>query len=491
MNAKAKTPVAKLDAVKQLLGSLTEDLETSSLAPQRWFIFPAALEIASNKFEIGRESILEELKIYGRDPNCADPIFTKEGIKTLVRHAFDSTSVNTSRGALRILCNTLLLEPETRQRFVDTGYAAKASEKLKEDNSDDEFLVARLLLISTYNTNIDLPKLITQHGLADSIANHLARHAKRLSSTNRSTTANPMDPMALEETLKLTFNVSQFSPNHLASFEPAIPHIITILCSLDLPSPHTKTPLGPPFGPAVNAVLNLDLSTPTAKEYLYPDSSPSSFSDRLIKLLSLSIKAYKNPDLEQIVTPLVCALSLVYEHAPASVKQSIKSALLPTEKDREDALGKADTLQGHLLKNWSNPEAPELGKAIAHLYFDLSNRDPHKFVKNVGYGYASGFLFQNNISFTPEELNKGGETEVEGEDGVREIKRPINPITGQFLDTERVSELPEMTDEEKEREAERLFVLFERLKQTGIIDVQNPVEQAMREGRFEELPDDK
>ncbi|KAK4181303.1 guanine nucleotide exchange factor [Triangularia setosa] len=468
------TGSAKLDAVKQLLSSLTEDLNTGFLQPQR------------------RESILEELKIYGRDPNDADPIFTEEGIKTLVRHAFDSTSVNTSRGALRILCNALLLQTETRQRFIDTGYAVKASEKLQNDNSDDEFLVSRLLLISTYNTNIDLPKLIAQHGLADSIVNHLARHAKRLSSsTVRTATANPMDPMALEETLKLTFNVSQFCPNHLSSFEPAVPHIITILCSLDLPSSQNKSPLGPPFGPAVNAVLNLDISTPTAKRHLYPAASPSGFSDRLIKLLSLSLKAYKNPDLEQIVTPLVCVLSLVYEHAPASVKHSIQSALLPTEKDREDALGKADTLHGHLLQNWSNPEAPELGKAIAHLHFDLSDKDPHKFVKNVGYGYASGFLFQNNINFTPEELNQAGENEVEGEDGVREIRRPVNPITGQFLDTERVSELPEMTDEEKEREAERLFVLFERLKQTGIIDVQNPVAQAMREGRFEELPDDK
>ena len=40
--------------------------------------------------------------------------------------------------------------------------------------------------------------------------------------------------------------------------------------------------------------------------------------------------------------------------------------------------------------------------------------------------------------------------------------RPINPITGQHLDTEDFPELPHMTDAEKEREAERLFVLFDR-----------------------------
>lgn len=38
----------------------------------------------------------------------------------------------------------------------------------------------------------------------------------------------------------------------------------------------------------------------------------------------------------------------------------------------------------------------------------------------------------------------------------------INPVTGQRKDMEPVDPGPEMTDEEKEREAEKLFVLFER-----------------------------
>jgi len=66
----------------------------------------------------------------------------------------------------------------------------------------------------------------------------------------------------------------------------------------------------------------------------------------------------------------------------------------------------------------------------------------------------------------------------------------INPITGQRLDHEWVDDLPPMTEEEKEMEAEKLFVLFERLKKTGMMDVVNPVQQAVDSGRFEELPDD-
>jgi len=44
-----------------------------------------------------------------------------------------------------------------------------------------------------------------------------------------------------------------------------------------------------------------------------------------------------------------------------------------------------------------------------------------------------------------------------------------------------------MTEEEKEREAERLFVLFERMRRLGVMQVENPVRRAQQEGRFEEL----
>jgi hypothetical protein len=35
-----------------------------------------------------------------------------------------------------------------------------------------------------------------------------------------------------------------------------------------------------------------------------------------------------------------------------------------------------------------------------------------------------------------------------------------------------------------------LLLIMNRLKQTGVVSVQNPVEMAMREGRIQELPDD-
>jgi hypothetical protein len=348
---------------------------------------------------------------------------------------------------------------------VDLGYEPKACRKLKNDSRDDEFLISRLILLTTYGTSVDLPALVEQHQLADSIVLNLSRHATRFSAPSAPTSrADPMEDMALAETLKLLFNVTNFAKAHISSFDAALPHITAILCSHAVPQ--AKTPLDPPFSLLINVLLNLDLSTPTAQSALYPEAEPARVANRLTYLLDLAMKSYTDSNLDQSVSPLICALSLVYEHAPTtpetnanSVRATIRAALLPTEEDRKTVLGKTDTLPSRLLRNWTNPLAPQFRSAIAHLYFDLSSKDAAQFIENVGYGYASGFLFENQINI-PEGAMQGGESgEGSSSGGVR---KPVNPITGQLLEEEKFEDLPEMTMEEKEREAERLFVLFER-----------------------------
>ncbi|KAJ9151936.1 Ric8-like protein [Pleurostoma richardsiae] len=456
----------KLEAVTMLLNKLTRDLQEKALPTQEL------------------DAALEELKVYGRDPRNADPIFTKEGIETLARYAFESASKTTSQNALRVLANSLVLEEGTRQKFVDLGYEAEACEMLKQDNLDDEFLVSRVVFLTTYNTNISLTKLIDQHHLADSIVQNLARHAKR--AADHSTKAgkakvDPMEDMALSETLKLLFNVTHFCTGRISSFTSGIPHIVTILTEHSLPP--TK-PLDPPFGQLVNALLNLQLEDKSVQSSLFPEAQPAAVVDRLVELLDMSTTQYSDNELEQVVTPLVGVISKMNENAPESVRVEIRKRLLPAEEDRQNVLGKGGSLASRLLRNSTNPVAPQLRDAISHLLFELSDKDASRFVENVGYGFASGFLFQNNI---PVPENASG---AHGTGDESHGNRPTNPVTGQFLDREDLPDIPEMSQEEKEREAERLFVLFERLKKTGIIDVQNPVEQAYREGRVQELDDD-
>ncbi|KHN96894.1 Guanine nucleotide exchange factor, Ric8 [Metarhizium album ARSEF 1941] len=472
VQANSCSPLEKLQAVADLVNKLSDGLEKISLLPKGGLNYPDDFD--------ERNDALEELKIYGRDPNYADPIFTKDGMTMLLRYSFQNTPDDTSRAALRVIANAMLLKPETRQIFVDQGYAAQACDRLNTGNWDDEFLLSRVLFLSTYGTSIDLPDLIENHELAYHLVNNLERHVKILSDKQKGK-LNPMEDMALEETLKLMFNVTHFSKTHVASFAPAVSHIVALLGKQDISE--TK-PLDAPFGPLINALLNLDLHTDLSQSALYPSNEPHKLTSRLVDLLDQGIRAYSGSDLETVVTPVVSLLAKVYEKAPQPVRQKLRDGLLPTAQDRQGVLGRSDSLSSHLLKNSTNATAPALRDAISHLLFDLSDKDASKFVENVGYGFASGFLFQNNVpvpASATATFNKGDSF------GAQKL---VNPITGQFLDREKIVDAPDMTDEEKEREAERLFVLFERLKKTGIVNIQNPVEKAVHEGRFEELSDD-
>ena len=87
---------------------------------------------------------------------------------------------------------------------------------------------------------------------------------------------------------------------------------------------------------------------------------------------------------------------------------------------------------------------------LGELFFELADQNPTQFVHNVGFGNAAGYLSSKGIQISQQDMEAGGS----GPD--------VNPITGQRIDAEPDVPLPDMSDEEKEREAERLFVLFER-----------------------------
>ena len=160
----------------------------------------------------------------------------------------------------------------------------------------------------------------------------------------------------------------------------------------------------------------------------------------------------------------------------------MRALLLPSDAERAQPLGTSDSTASFLLRLSTSPAAPNIRESVSSLLFELSDSDATTFVRNVGYGFASGYLMTHNIPVPSSTLDPSGAEDL-GEKVTTTVDgQEINPITGQRRDMEPVDALPEMTDEEKEREAEKLFVLFERLKATGVVDVVNPVER-----RFEEV----
>ncbi|KAF2706264.1 hypothetical protein K504DRAFT_459563 [Pleomassaria siparia CBS 279.74] len=479
-NSKASDDRSKLEQVTELLSKLKADLDANKLSAKQ------------------RKQLLEELKVHGRSAENADPIFTKDGLHTLSRYAFDDQPAPTSQEAMRCIANALLINQKMCQIFVDLGYAPQAAKKLKNDNIDDEFLASRILFLMTYETNLDYAQLVDEHGLAESINSAITRHAKRYSKSARRLSqlhTNPIDLMALSETLKLLFNITHFYPDLSEHFSKSIPHIFKILVRRKIPSP----PLQAPINYLVNALINLDLEDQKGHQLkffgmnaVFPTFDANCNVEHLINILDNAIVAYTETELDNTISPVLTLIRRIYEIAPESVQKYMEWLLLPTDEERSRPLGKSDTLSSRLLRLSTSATTPNLRGSISAMMFELSGKDATKFVQNVGYGFASGFLVSNNIQMPESALEAHSTTTTTTTADQEERRVPVNPITGQRLDMEEEPDhqTEPMTEAEKEREAERLFVLFERLKATGIVDVKNPVEEAFRSGRIEELPDD-
>lgn len=312
----------------------------------------------------------------------------------------------------------------------------------------------------TYNANLDYTKLVHENHLADNINAAITRHAKRYSRSARRWSqahTNPMDLMALSETLKLLFNITHFHPDLAEHFSKSIPDIFKILVRRGI----HKEPLSAPINYLINALLNLDLEDTKEQQLkclgqnaVFPMFDQKCNAEHLIKILDAAIIAYPESELDSTIAPLLTLIRRIYEIAPPSVRKAMEKLILPTPEERDRPIGKSDSLSSRLLNLSTSALTPNLRGSISAMMFEVSSKDASTFVQNVGYGFASGFLMSNNIPM-PEEAVKANASSSDQ-------SIPVNPITGQRLDREEQRQEEPMTQEEKEREAERLFVLFER-----------------------------
>lgn len=428
-----------------------------------------------------RVQILLAVRQHGTNPAEAGPIYCSNGINTLTQYGVDGETADVRRAALRGVANALLLDPKMRQIFVNTGYAGRLAERLRTECSDDEMVASRILFLATYDTTLDYEMLIREHSLGDNVNYQLSRHAKQFPRSGRASLSQ-MDELALIDTLKVIFNVSKIYPDLATSFSPSITYILKIISRIEIPA----KPLDGLLSYLINCLSVLDLEGKKGKNFdsstLFPTFDKNCNVDKLINILDQAVSLYGPGELEEKAIPLLHSLIVVHEVAPDGARKYMQWLLLPEDNDRSQPIGQSDTLSSKLLQLSTSPY-PNLKTGISELMFVLSGKDAENLTRRIGYGFAAGFLASRGMEI-PQTAREAYATNNEG------LDPDVNPITGQRWTAEPADTGPPMTMEEKEREAERLFVLFERARANGLLGVENPVRQAVEAGRFEELPDD-
>lgn len=318
---------------------------------------------------------------------------------------------------------------------------------------------------------------------------NLARQAKYFAKLGKNQPGS-INVLALSESLKLFFNLTQFYPDQIPALTKSLLHICKILTNVRLPSP----PLQPPITYIINSLLNLDLELKRSHIFatnpLFPKFDPRCNVNRLYSVLDQSIRRYNEEELEQLACPLITLIRNIYSFAPPKVREHMRSLMLPSNEDRLKPLGRSESFSSYLLRLSTAAGAPSIRESIQHMLFELSDQDATNFVRNVGYGFAAGFLMSHKISVPASAMeawstgeydtdtasiaasSRSGRTSISDQGGANiggestpkpKVGYRINPITGQRLDMENMEDTgPPMSNAEKEREAERLFVLFER-----------------------------
>ncbi|KAK9453015.1 guanine nucleotide exchange factor [Dipodascopsis uninucleata] len=364
--------------------------------------------------------------------------------------------------ALKAIANSALLSPQLRAKISLDPYSEEESpsflllKRYAQNFSDDEdFVVGRILFLATLAPPSYSDAKSTMNKASEALVSHYLQHH----------IVDSALPEALAESSKFIFNLSvNFGGLGLSASD--VRPLFDMLLS--------KTPhdLGPVTNPLISALWKL----PFPEDFYV--SAPE--AEAAIDYLDRAVQARTE---DSTLAPLLCLLTRLYSSVcDESFRIVVRRAIFTDDSERDLPLGTSDNLPSRLLKLLTDPQYLKSKELLYGLFWEASSGNASTFVYNIGFGFASGFLASNNIPFTGDL----GSAKASSSSGGTQI----NPVTGQNICAES-SESPfeGLTDEEKEREAERLFVLFERIRENGVLNVENPIRTAVESGRFEQLPD--
>ncbi|KAH7344119.1 guanine nucleotide exchange factor [Rhizoctonia solani] len=464
---------------------------------------------------------LGAIKALGRIESGSRIVASKENLNRFLDVAKDlsASNIEASKQAMRCIANAILLIPAGRDTLVDLeGDEFCTRIYITEGLSVEHiFLASRLLFFMTHTDGPFISRVVRQHRLP----NLMAQQIESLAQSDA-----PLAKDALGDILKLHFSVvskyarsgGQGSGLVLGEywddvFEPTVSPLIKLLHTL--PSPPSN-PLAGSLAYTIHALINVPVApfahlwfprspkpsrssssgTQSPRPSLEKSGSPVEGSgsgsplsrDSALRVLSLlqSVLALHLPgncdpddatvrnaakakgvSLDDVASPVAALLARLV--ADEGAKTRVAAVVLPTDMDRSSPLEKRDDFLGRCLRLMTSVYYPNLKGAIGEMLFALCGSDGQALSAAIGYGNAAGYLYNKGI-MAPPPASSGGDD--------------VNPITGTRQAPSGPS-LADMSDEEKQREAEKLFVLFDRMERMGM--AKNPIREAFQSGKFEDM----
>jgi hypothetical protein len=300
--------------------------------------------------------------------------------------------------------------------------------------------------------------------VTDSLRPHWFSHST-FSSAKSTRASTPTSPLASTETAPDPSNSSSGSGRLGSSMDKALSVLSAGRRSLS----RSPSPL-PQRGSHDTLLRAFDLLEVSLTYYMPDNIDPDHISVRD------RARSDGDSSCDDLLSPLVILITRLCV-ADQDSRKRVREWLVPADLERTSTLeDRADTL-GRCLRLLSSVYHERLKTTVGEMLYAIHESDASLLSASVGYGNVAGFLFNKGIMNAPPPPSSNVQAPA--------IPENLNPITGTYQ-RERSTELDEMTEEEKEREAEKLFVLFERLERTGALPRdQNPIRKAFQEGKFQ------
>ncbi|XP_059180953.1 synembryn-A [Centropristis striata] len=177
---------------------------------------------------------------------------------------------------------------------------------------------------------------------------------------------------------------------------------------------------------------------------------------------------------EKMKEKLTPILNLLTESCRAhkETRHYIRKHILPPLRDASHRPEEGSTVKSRLIRLMTNLDT-DLKYCAADLIFVLCKENVSRFVKYTGYGNAAGLLATRGLLggqgprpiTTDVQYSSDSDSDTEE---YRQVKDRINPVTGR-VEVEVPDPMEGMTEDEKEEEARRLIMLFNKLSRDSII----------------------
>ncbi|GAW01627.1 hypothetical protein LENED_003232 [Lentinula edodes] len=426
-----------------LVRLLLKDLKTLS-SKSRLFHKDAALALLA-------------LKTLGRVPVGSEPLTEASSLCTLLElsSSLYKEDRNASSEALKCVANTLLLYDHARVTFISkevSGGEFCASMLEKATTPEQLFTLSRIMFLATASPSSLILSLVEDKRHGRTIIDVIAMKIDIVLSNVLGNKAFARD--AMSELLKFSFNLLLHYPklHGLASASSRRRR------SLSISSNSPASMIGNSYHDVV--VRTMDLLEVVFSFHFPSNSNPDSREVReAFKNVLVGSAMSADTSLDELVSPLLALCTRICMMDKTSRKR-VREWIIPPNLDRSYPLDERDDFLGKCIRLLGSVYHLRLKATVGEMLYAACDCDPSILSSLIGYGHVAGFLFNKGILSAPPPPSNDPHSS----------QRVVNPITGTY-DTMPPgglnSHIAEMTEEEKEIEMDKLFVLFDRLDRSG------------------------